>query len=248
MVDIAGIERSTLAAVPPLAQAEAGGWLLAFDPGTVGRCHSAVPLTHEAPSPDALDAIEARYAQAGRVPVLRLPEVPAFDALRAQLRSRGYQGSKPTLVQVARLADLPFPPADAPAVELSDAPAADWEKVFLGDGFDPLDGASRLDILRRARDSLFAGIRLDGQLAAVGSAGLGHGWCGIHGMRTLPAARGRGFAGTLIAALAREAQARGLAQAFLQVEQGNAVALSLYRRLGFTSAWTYAYWKKAGGP
>lgn len=244
MVDIAGIERSTLAAVPPRAQSELAGWLLAFDPGTVGRCHSAVPLSHEAPPADWLDAIEARYAQAGLPTVLRLPDVPAFDVLRTQLHERGYRSFKPTLVQVARLVDLPPHSGDF-EVEVRATPGADWEEVFLGEGFDPVDGASRLAILRRARGSLFAAIRSDGRIVAVGSAGLGHGWCGIHGMRTLPAARGRGLARGVIAALSREAQARGLSQAFLQVEQGNAVALSLYARLGFATAWRYAYWKKA---
>ncbi len=244
MVDIAAIERSTLAAVPPLAQEELAGWLLAFDPGTVGRCHSAVPLSHEVPPGDLLDPVESRYAQAGLPAVLRLPGVPAFDAFRVQLHERGYRSFKPTLVQVARLADLP-PESGAREVEIRESAGADWEQVFLGEGFDPVDGASRLSILRRARGSLFAAIRLDGRIVAVGCAGLAHGWCGIHGMRTLPAVRGRGLARSVIAALAREAQARGLSQAFLQVEQGNTVALSLYGRLGFTTAWGYTYWKKA---
>ena len=62
-------------------------------------------------------------------------------------------------------------------------------------------------------------------------------------MRTLPMQRKQGCAGRILAAFAQEARSRGLEQAFLQVEEGNAVARSLYARLGFTTAWAYRYWK-----
>jgi GNAT superfamily N-acetyltransferase len=241
MLDIEGIERATLAAVPPEALEEIGGWLVALDHGTVGRAHSAAPLAHTAPDAGAVAALEERYARFGTPAVLRLPELPAFAALREQLQQRGYRPGKPTLVQVARLQDMP-PTADA-SVQLATAPATSWEQVFLGEGFDPVDGASRLAILGRARDSLFASIVRDGGTVAVGSACFSHGWCGIHGMRTLPVQRKQGSAGRILAAFAQEARKRGLTQVFLQVEEGNAVARSLYARLGFTTVWTYRYWK-----
>ena len=45
--DIEAIERATLDAVPPEQTAVLDGWLLGLDRGTVGRAHSAVPLTHD---------------------------------------------------------------------------------------------------------------------------------------------------------------------------------------------------------
>lgn len=244
MQEIASIEHATLAAVPPQGQEGWHDWLLAFDPGTVGRCHSAVPLRHAPPREDSLPHIEQRYAAVGLPPVLRIPELPAFDGLREQLRARGYLRSKPTLVQTAPLAGLARPPAPGVHVDLAPAPANDWEGVFLGEGFDPVDGASRLAILRRARDSVFAGARQDGRIVAVGSACFSHGWCGVHGMRTLPSHQHRGLAATLLAALAGAARDRGLRRCFLQVEQANATAQALYARRGFTTAWAYAYWRK----
>ena len=240
MHDIAGIERATLAAMPPEAREEIDGWLVALDHGTVGRAHSAAPLAHAAPDARAVAAVEARYARFGTPAVFRLPEVPAFDGLRSTLQGKGFRPSRTTLVQVARVQDMPLP-NDA-TVALQSAPAAGWEQVFLGEGFDPVDGASRLGILRRARDSVFAGIEREGATVAVGSACFSQGWCGIHGMRTLPVQRKQGSAGRILAAFAQEARSRGLAQAFLQVEEGNAVARSLYARLGFATAWAYRYW------
>jgi ribosomal protein S18 acetylase RimI-like enzyme len=72
---------------------------------------------------------------------------------------------------------------------------------------------------------------------------MSHGWCSIHGMRTLPAQRGRGLAARVMAGLADAATERQLTRTFLQVEEGNAAALALYCRAGFTTAWRYHYWR-----
>lgn len=245
MDDIESIERATLAAVPPQRLEPWAGWLLAFDDGTVGRCHSAVPLRHEAPAPDLLAEIERRYAAAGLPAVLRVPELAPFDGLRAELRPKGYRRCKPTLVQTGRVAGLGDGALQGSEVLVSDTASPEWEQVFLGEGFDPVDGASRLAILRRGRGSVFASVREQGRTVAVGSACFSAGWCGVHGMRTLPAHRGRGLASSVLAALAAAARERGVERCFLQVQQDNAAACSLYVAKGFATAWRYAYWQKA---
>lgn len=243
MDTIEAIERATLAAVPPQRVERWGDWLLAFDDGTVGRSHSAVPLRHAAPASDLLPELERRYAEARLPLVLRVPQLEMYGRLENQLASSGYRRSKPTQVQLGHLADLAAAPGVAMQVQVDEAPGADWEQVFLGEGFDPVDGASRLAILRRGRNSLFASARRDGRIVAVGSAGLAHGWCGFHGMRTLPGWRGRGLATSVLAALAAAALQRGMRDCFLQVEAANGPARALYERLGLRTAWTYAYWK-----
>ncbi|HEY0887231.1 MAG TPA: GNAT family N-acetyltransferase [Ramlibacter sp.] len=245
MDEVEAIERATLAAVPPQRLVQWHRWLLAFDDGTVGRCHSAVPLRHEAPPPGVLAGIEHRYADAGLPAVLRVPELAPFDAMRGELEARGYRRTKPTLVQVGRVADVARSASGRSDVELTDTPSADWEQVFLGEGFDPVDGASRLAILRRGRGSVFASVHEHGRTVAVGSACFSEGWCGVHGMRTLPAQRGRGLASAVLAALGQAAHERGIERCFLQVQQDNAAACSLYAARGFATAWGYAYWKKA---
>jgi ribosomal protein S18 acetylase RimI-like enzyme len=244
MEQVEAIERATLDAVPPERLARWGDWLLPFDGGTVGRSHSAVPLRHATPPPDTLVELERCYREQGLATVLRLPELPAFEALQAQLRAVGYQRSKPTLVQVGQLDGLAAPRGVAGEIGIADKPGPDWDDVFLGEGFDPVDGASRLAILRRGRHSLFAGVHVAGRTVAVGAACLRHGLCGIHAMRTLPAWRGRGCATAVLAALAQAARERGVRQCFLQVEAGNAAARSLYAARGFRTAWGLAYWKR----
>ena len=96
--DIEAIERATLDAVPPEQTAVLDGWLLGLDRGTVGRAHSAVPLTHDGCDAAVLTAIQAVYARHGLSAVLRLPELPAFNGLHAALGQAGYTMAQPTCV------------------------------------------------------------------------------------------------------------------------------------------------------
>ena len=245
MERIEAIERATLDAVPPERVEIWDTWLLALDRGTVGRAHSAAPLVHAAPRADSLQELERRYGAEGLPPVLRLPQVAAFDGLRRELAARGYATAKPTFVQAAALEVVAARAPAQEAVVLAGTPGPGWEQVFLGEGFDPADGASRLAILRRGTHSLFASVQREGRTVAVGAACLSHGWCGIHAMRTLPAWRGRGLATSVVGALLAAARGRGFAHTFLQVEQANAAARSLYARLGYVTAWDCAYWQRA---
>ncbi|WP_411287228.1 GNAT family N-acetyltransferase, partial [Phenylobacterium sp.] len=129
---------------------------------------------------------------------------------------------------------------DAPG-EILQQPDAAWGAVFLGEGFDPEEGAGRVAALSRAPDAVYAQVREDGVTVAVGVATFGHGWAGIHGMRTAQARRGRGLASQVLAALGQAIAARGVDQVFLQVEEAND-ARSLYRKAGFVEAWSYRYW------
>ncbi|MEO5669613.1 MAG: GNAT family N-acetyltransferase [Ramlibacter sp.] len=240
--DIESIERATVAAVSPRAMEEIPGWLLPFDGGTVGRARSAAPLTHDAPSDDVLRSIAARYATHGLPVMLRLPDISAFGPLRDELRRHGYAAGKPTHVQVASLADVLRVSGGPPALT-APRPDEGWAAVFLGKGFDPVDGASRVATLSHAPDALFASVLDDGATVAAGMASFSHGWSSVHGMRTAQHCRGRGLAGRVMIALAEAAANRGLQRMFLQVEAGNEAAHALYRRAGFTTAWTYSYWQ-----
>jgi len=241
--DIEAIERATVAAVSPQAQEEIAGWLLPFDSGTVGRARSAVPLAHVAPDAAMLETIEARYAARALPVMLRLPNVPAFDAFSNLLHAKGYAAGKPTHVQTAAASSV-MKVSPGPFAQTATKPDAAWAAVFVGEGFDAVDGASRVATLSRAPNALFASIREGDQTVAAGMGGFSHGWASVHGMRTAQHCRGRGLAGRVLATLAQAARSRGIECMFLQVEASNASALALYRRAGFTTAWTYSYWKK----
>ena len=246
--DIEAIERATLAAVVPQEVEEMPGWLLPFDVGTVGRAHSAVPLRHDA-SIQASDiaTIVVRYRMRGLPPSMRIAAVPALAHLDAALIAQGLKATQPTLTCVARVADVLDATRATTAADFSTRPSLAWCQVYLGEGFDPIDGASRVKALSRASGSLYAR-SVDphsnlAQVVATGVGSYGHGWLGIHGMRTLATHRKQGHASRILRALALQAEVRNVARVYLQVEEANHAALRLYESLGFALAWRYIYWR-----
>jgi len=232
------IERATVEAVAPREVLEIGGWLVPLDPGAVGRAKSAVPLSHEA-SAEPLEDILAAYRDRGLPPAFRIADVDGLAGVRSALEARGLAPAKPTWVKLAdSLTVAGFCEA---RVELMAAPDAAWGEVFLGEGFDPVDGASRVETLTRSPDALYAAVRDEGRTLAVGAVSFGRGWAGVHGMRTAAHARGRGYAGRILAAFGGAALTRDIRRMVLQVEEPNP-ARSLYRKAGFEAAWRYAYW------
>lgn len=240
--DIDAIERATLQAVAPEVVESLPGWLLPMDHGTVGRAHSAVPLHHGAHDPERLPDILARYAAAGFEPRFRLPELPSFQPWFDALTQRDWRREQPTLTMTGDVQRLLALSAGPPA-DLDSQADAGWLAMYLGEGLDPADGASRARLLSRATGTLFASVREPGNTVACGAASFSHGWLGVHGMRTAAARRGQGLAGCVLQAMAAEAARRGLTRVFLQVDANNPPALALYRRVGFTVAWPYAYWR-----
>jgi ribosomal protein S18 acetylase RimI-like enzyme len=89
---------------------------------------------------------------------------------------------------------------------------------------------------------VFAQVRdADGDLLAVarGAVTGPERWLGLALLQTAPAARRRGLAGHVTRALAQWAQQHGATRAYLQVEERNTAAVTLYGRLGFTTHHTY---------
>ena len=241
--DIANIERATLDAVAPPAVEAIDHWLLPFDTSTIGRAKSAVPLRHHQLDAAQVADIEALYAARGLQAAFRVADVPGLANIHAELQRYGYRADQPTLVQVGTVQQMRQICQATPA-EVSTTPTPAWSAVYLGDGFDPVDGAHRIQALSRSRHLVYASVQEAGLPVAAGTASLSQGWASIHGMRTAANSRGRGLAARVLAGLADAATRQGLERVFLQVEEGNLPALALYRRAGFATAWRYHYWRK----
>lgn len=104
--DIESLERATLQALAPEQVHEISDWLLPMDRGTGGRAKSAVPLMRESVDPADADRIAEAYRANGFQPVIRVPDLPAFDALRERLQALGFTPDQPRLTQVGRICDL----------------------------------------------------------------------------------------------------------------------------------------------
>ncbi|HEX3888579.1 MAG TPA: GNAT family N-acetyltransferase [Phenylobacterium sp.] len=237
--DVAVLERDTVAAVAPPEMMEIGGWLVPLDNGTIGRAKSAAPLRHDV-GPDALGEIEDAYRSRGLKPAFRIADVPSLAPVCAELTRRGFAPQQPTIFKTGSVAALAaFSHAPARVLETPDAA---WAGVFLGDGFDPADGAHRVQALTRSPGAIYGAAGQGGATHAVGVMSFGARWVGIHGMRTAPGHRGQGHARAILAALGRVALACGRGQVFLQVEEANP-ARRIYRAAGFAPIWRYHYWR-----
>ena len=240
--DIASLERATLDAVAPPEVQETPDWLMPLDRSTIGRAKSAVPLRHQGLKADTLDAIEAVYQGWGTDARFRVADVPGLRNVHARLSRMGYAPDQPTLVQVGTVRALLALPA--PAAPADTHPSARWAAVYTAPGFDPVDGAHRVQALSRSPYALYAAVYRDDQPLAAGTVSFSQGWTSIHGMRTVPSARGQGLASQILRGFAGLAAQRGLERVFLQVEDGNTSALALYARSGFQTVWRYHYWRK----
>jgi ribosomal protein S18 acetylase RimI-like enzyme len=241
-VDLEGIERATVAAVAPAKTAEVDGWIVALDPGTIGRGHSAAPLRFDMAA-DQIGAIEALYAAEGLSPVWRIGDEDGQAAVREELAARGYEPSLPTLLKTGSITAMVQAGRGEPA-ELIAAPDEAWAAVFVGEGFDPVDGMNRVEAFIRSPGALYGRVRDGARTVAVGVMSFHGGWASIHGMRTNQASRGQGAASRILATLAAEAHRRGYEDVFLQGVEDNP-ARALYRRFGFERRRRYFYWRKA---
>jgi GNAT superfamily N-acetyltransferase len=242
-IDIASLEQATLDAVAPAETGALPGWLLPFDRTTVGRAISAVPLRHNDIAPATIASIESLYAARGLKAQFRIADLPGLVQVHQALRERGYTPHQPTWTMVGTVHEWAAT-ARGIAVQLSARPTQAWQSVYLSEGFDPVDGANRIRALSRSQCLVYASLSDASGAVAAGTAAFSQGWASLHGMRTTELERGKGYARTLIAALGQEAMARNLERCFLQVEEANVGAISLYRSLGFQTAWLYRYWRK----
>jgi ribosomal protein S18 acetylase RimI-like enzyme len=243
VADIASLERATLDAVAPPEVHDLPGWLLPLDRSTIGRAKSAVPLRHSDLDPKQLPIIESRYHAWGIAAAFRVADLPGLGTIHQQLNCMGYAPEQPTLVQISSVARVRALPVVASA-EVDTHPSHAWASVYTAPGFDHEDGAHRVQALSRSTHAIYASVQKHGQPLAAGTACLSQGWASIHGMRTVPGARGQGLASQVLLGLATTAAARGFERMFLQVEEDNAAALALYARAGFATAWRYYYWRK----
>jgi ribosomal protein S18 acetylase RimI-like enzyme len=128
-------------------------------------------------------------------------------------------------------------------VEIGPRPDEGWlaRYHYRGQQLPPI----ALRVLTSAPWQAFASVRRDGQTVAIGRVAASGGWAGLTAIEVDPDHRRGGLGAAVTAALAGAAVRHGARRLYLQVENGNAAARALYRRIGFTDHHGYHY---RGGP
>lgn len=259
----------------PVQVHDVGGWRAGISGGFTRRANSVITAAEPADTEAMIAHAERVYADADLAPVFRLGRESRPADLASRLGARGYRHVASTLVMVHEdLAGLATARgeeragSDGPAisVEVAEAPDDAWltgwlgvksssasvdcglaAAILTGSPAAYLTAYGRVDRDRpgvNGSDDPAVAPR-DREVAGVIRAAFANDWVALACLVVPAAARRRGFASTLTAAAAHEADRRGARRAFLQVEHANAAAITVYERLGFVPADSYHYMERA---
>ena len=237
--DIVLLEEMNLNAWPALKTVHLDGWLVRSSGGDTRRSNSVnVFGPGRLPLAEKIGRAERIYRDLGRPCFFRItplvdPELPDL------LSERDYAGEGATFVQTAELGHFDMPDGAEVISRVSDT----WLAAALG--IRGVAGEER-EIFRSlhraiAVESGWGLIRVDGRAAACGCVSVERGWSGLTGIYVHEDARRRGLARKITEALMSWAHARGARQMWLQVDQANTAAITLYSSLGFRTSYTYHY-------
>ena len=238
--DPSRVETWALAAWPALEEIDYDGWTLRFAGGHTKRSNSVNPLRRSTiPVEEKIPVCERTYAARGLPTIFRLTPL-ADPTLDDALASRGYDRIDRTLVMTRLIAD---PATFAPHAAVHSVDASTWLDAFESFGLFPNE---EMDLRRRIVGAipgetipLLAGSpdRPTGiHLGVRDGAGVG-----LFALLVAADARRAGLGRGLVETALRIATAGGATTAYLQVEEDNTNARSLYEKIGFADAYDYWY-------
>jgi ribosomal protein S18 acetylase RimI-like enzyme len=217
-----------------------GAWLLRAGAGFTGRANSALAVGEPGrPLDEAVGAVCAWYQARGLPPMIAVPYPMAGtggSAVDGYLEARGWRVRRGAAIVMTAPPEL-IASADG-AVELDPEPDEEWLGRYHYRGTELPPIARRL--LLSAPWQAFGSVRAAGRTIAIGRVAAA-GWAGLTAIEVDPRHRRQGLASQLTGALAAAAAGRGVTGLYLQVEEENAGARALYRRLGFADHHRYHY-------
>jgi N-acetylglutamate synthase len=209
-----------------------GDWQLRASGGFTGRANSVLVVGQPPVDlPAAVDRVTRWYDQRGLRPRAQVP-VPGAERADAAFADAGWTRDDDNLVLTAPLTDWPHPHVE---VTLAPTPDEAWLAGYRyrGTPLPPVASA----VLVNAHEPVFASVRTapaPAPLAAVARGVLVEGWLCVTAVTVDERHRRKGLATAVMAGLGAWARERGGRSCLLQVAGGNAPALALYERLGFT--------------
>jgi GNAT superfamily N-acetyltransferase len=247
-LDLRRVEEVGLNALQTQRQLFYDGWLLRISPGKARRARSVnAYFGSTLPLAQKIDYCERIYERRDLPVLFRItPFVQPAD-LEEALLTRGYVAVDTTLVQLARLERPPEVPDPSDFVVTAPPADAFADAVALLQGSSAQQRDAHIERLKGSPLTTRALLaHIDGKPVGVGTVMLEDGLAGVFSMATAPDMRARGVATAILASLLTWAWEHGAAHAYLQVDGDNHRALGVYRKFGFTTAYTYHYCGRPG--
>ncbi len=237
------IERATLLAWPALEEVTNGSWTARFAKGYTKRANSihSLELGDDRDADERINALAEEYRQRSLRPVFRVTPL-AGPGIVAALDALGWDRYEPSLVLTMeltkrqRLVSAPtkyFEPSDPEWRQIQSAMAGNGPETsaILGAILDQITAPARGVVVY---DDAY---QPAGAALAVNAAN-----CAVFlNVVVDPAKRGQGFGRAVMHAGLNWTSQMGATNSAIQVLVDNAVALALYRSLGFTQTYEYHY-------
>ncbi|MFG3440762.1 GNAT family N-acetyltransferase [Nonomuraea sp. NPDC047897] len=218
---------------PAYEQQRHGGWILRYAGGVTKRANSVLTLDLPADLDAAVGAAEDFYAARGRPCVFSVGPRAAPE-LDAALEARGYALVDPTVVMVGP-GGLAEP---GHRVRVEDHPWPAWLRTWWAVDGRYGSGLEEAERICTGVPAWYAAVEEDGVPLAVGRGVPQGDTLGVYCMATLPRARRRGLARSVLRALARHG---GTRSAYLVTTAANVAAQALYGSEGFELQGGYHY-------
>lgn len=238
------IEDAGLNASAPPQQLWMDGWLVRLSPGKAkrARCINAV-APGRLPLAGKLARAAEAFREAGLPMIVRVTPFSQPPVLDEALAAHGLQRFDNTLVLVADLAAMDLEAALPADARLDPVTGVEYAAIVGALRGSPPE-QQRAHAERLAASPVpYRGwvLRRQGEVLACGQSAREGELVGLYDIYTAPAARNQGLSRALCTALLSRAASEGARTAYLQVDADNGAALSVYRRLGFVTGYTYHY-------
>jgi len=249
------LEELSINAWPALQTLVYDGWIIRLSGGYGNRANSINPLYPSAlPLEEKFAKCKELFSSQGLLTTYKLTghgkdSPPEHGCLDQALAEMNYRVINETSMQVCAItADNTAPGAKAQGkILLSDSFSEGWIQSVIA--YNTIEEAHR-PILRGILgnikiEKIIARIEREGEIIACGYGAIENGYVGLYDIVVKKEERGKGHGEAVVRALLAEAHKRGIQKSYLQVMLNNPVALSLYKKLGYTEQYRYWYRKEA---